>query len=393
MRDTGSRRIRVLHIAGEYPPRRIGGVSTYVDNIVSSMRHTVTSGVAVVNGSNYERDPSHLAVRKTIPIRVNFDALKETRVVLTPKTIAACLDPPQAVGPGWDLIHIHDWYGVIPAIAYTRSNRIPCVMTLHLPLHFGFTYANHPVPLPLERRIEALGLRTATRIFAPSKHVASTLAGEYSIPESSIRVIPNGVDTVLFQPAASPALKQPSSRTLVCVCRLTEQKGLDLLIDVMRVVSHELPGTRLLIAGDGPYRASLEYLIHDSGLDGNVELLGHIQHSALPTIYQQADVFVSTSAYEPFGLTTLEAMACGLPAVVSSVGGAHDYLRRGRDGWIHLPHDTLAFAEAVLAILKDSELRAMMSANARARSCEYSWSVIAPQLRREYSDVLTAAAS
>src|SRR5262249_51100687 len=149
--------------------------------------------------------------------------------------------------------------------------------------------------------------------------------------------------------------------------RLSRQKGLDHLIEIFRRLRERRPRLRLLIAGDGPERRRLEERVSQLGLASSIELLGYVPHRDLADHYSRASVFVSTSAYEPFGLPTLEAMASGCPVVVSPLGGAPDFVRDELDGYLRLPQRAQDFADAAGRILSDDLLRRRMSDSARLR--------------------------
>ncbi|MBK7579788.1 MAG: glycosyltransferase family 4 protein [Myxococcales bacterium] len=377
---------RVLHLAGEFPPRRLGGIATYLENVVRRSAPRVESAVVVVEGRDYHRDPS--AAGRAV--RVESLALDEliarlpSETLLSQAMIDAHVPHKGLLGETWDVVHVHDWYGVLPALALRARQSVSLVMTAHLPLRFGFTYANHPIPVQEKTRLEAMGFRVADRVFAPSRYIAELLAREYDVVPEKLRVVPNGVDVELFRRDSALASAVP---TLLSVSRLSEQKGLEYLLEVLRRVRARRPDAILRIAGDGPEKQRIAARVSALGLSRNVELLGYVPHAELPRLYAAATVFLSTSVYEPFGLTTLEAMACGCPVVVSALGGASDFVRDGVDGYVRHPQDVVGFGKAVLEIVSNAEQGLRMGASARGRAEQFAWPKVTELTRAAYAEL------
>lgn len=378
---------RVLHLAGEYPPRRLGGIATYLENVVRHSAPRLVTGVVVVEGRDYQRDPA--AAGRAVRVQsVSLDALIERlpeRSLLSGSELEAHIPTEGLLGEAWDVVHVHDWYGVLPALALRARQPLRIVMTAHLPLRFGFTYANHPIPVQEKTRLEAMGFRMADRVVAPSHYIAALLAREYDVPEQKLRVVPNGVDVEVFRPGRGP---EPDVPTLLAVSRLSDQKGLDYLLEVLRRVRVSRPDAVLCIAGDGPERERIARRAELLGLSRHVELLGYVAHAELPALYARASVFLSTSVYEPFGLTTLEAMASGCPVVVSALGGAGDFVRDGVDGFVRYPQHLGAFSDAVSSVISEPVARRRMSDSARARAEQLAWPKVVEALAAVYSELV-----
>ncbi|MBK8997760.1 MAG: glycosyltransferase family 4 protein [Myxococcales bacterium] len=378
---------RVLHLAGEYPPRRLGGIATYLENVVRHSASRLVTGVVVVEGQDYHRDPA--AAGRAVRVQsVSLDALIERlpeRSLLSGSELEAHIPTAGLLGEAWDVVHVHDWYGVLPALALRARQPLRMVMTAHLPLRFGFTYANHPIPVQEKTRLEAMGFRMVDRVIAPSHYIQALLAREYDVPDQKIRVVPNGVDVEAFRPVRGPEAEVP---TLLAVSRLSDQKGLDYLLEVLRRVRVSRPDAVLRIAGDGPERERIARRAELMGLSRHVELLGYVAHAELPALYAAASVFLSTSVYEPFGLTTLEAMASGCPVVVSALGGAGDFVRDGVDGFVRYPQHLGAFSDAVLSVISEPVVRRRMADSARSRAEQLAWAKVTDATVAVYSELV-----
>jgi len=149
---------------------------------------------------------------------------------------------------------------------------------------------------------------------------------DLDVPGKGISVLRNGVDLSLFRPAVDrDNLRRKlglSGPVLLSVGNLIPLKGHDLIITAVK----ELPGIRLLIAGDGPERDNLKRLARSLGVDDRVELLGTLTHTQLAEYYCAADIFLLTSSREGMANVLLESMACGTPVIASPVGGAPEII-------------------------------------------------------------------
>jgi phosphatidylinositol alpha 1,6-mannosyltransferase len=142
------------------------------------------------------------------------------------------------------------------------------------------------------------------------------------------------------------------SRVVLCVARLVPEKGLDTLA----AATQALPDVRVVIAGEGPLRDSLQ----------GVTLAGQLSGSELVAAYADADVFALLSRHEPWGVVVVEAAAAGLPLVVSDrVGAAADLVEDGKNGFVVPADDKRAAHDAIARLVADDELRARFGAHSR----------------------------
>jgi glycosyltransferase involved in cell wall biosynthesis len=122
----------------------------------------------------------------------------------------------------------------------------------------------------------------------------------------------------------------------------------------------------LVLAGDGELRATLQAQVADAGLDARVRFLG--VRRDVPDLLRAADVFALTSVSEGASITVLEAMASGVPSVLTAVGGNGELVRDGIEGFLVPRHDDEAAAQALIRILADDALRSRLGADARHRA-------------------------
>ena len=221
--------------------------------------------------------------------------------------------------------------------------------------------------LPLMR----FTISTSEGVTTPSHWLREATFELLGVPRTvNIDVIPNFVDTARFAPAASarPAGSTSATRVLVHVSNFRPVKRLDDVIAVFARVRAAAAGSPVVLrlVGDGPERPRIMSLVHALGLEDCVQHLG--ERVDLPEILSGSDVFLLPSQTESFGLSALEAMACGVPVVASSVGGLPEVVSDGETGVLRPLGDVEGMAAAVMHILTDPAYAARMRAAARRRA-------------------------
>lgn len=210
--------------------------------------------------------------------------------------------------------------------------------------------------------------RDARAVLANSEGLR-TLAHQ-TAPDQAIAVIPNGVDTSRFSPAAS----RPERLEILTVARLIPRKGLSSLIEAMPLLPES---ARLSIAGDGTQRAELEALARRLGVSERVRFLGALPHASLPEIYRASSVFVLPSQNEGMSNTVLEAMASGMPVVLTDTGGTKELLDDGKNGFRIAMNAPDSIAAALRRYLDDPSLIETHGTASRKRAEARSWSATA----------------
>lgn len=289
----------------------------------------------------------------------------------------------------YDLIHSHYWLSGKVAARVARRLGIPFVHTFHT---LGKAKG---VEEPEGRLIgEARVIVEADAIIASTPDERCWLIDLYAAHPERIHIIPPGVDHDLFIPAdraeAKDSLGLEGKQVLLFVGRLQPLKAADTAV---RALAHlvdwgrlDPERSRLLIVG-GPSGGSgsnelerLHALAEELGVSQSVEFIPAQPHRDLPRFYQAADVCLVPSHTETFGLVALEAQACGVPVVASSVGGLRSIVHHGQTGFLVEPASTEAFAERTWRVLSDERAMSGMSSLAICSSREYSWDRSASEL-------------
>lgn len=237
--------------------------------------------------------------------------------------------------------------------------------------------------------------RAADLVVATTPVQTDMLRKDYELPAEKIRMIPPGYDDNRFFPVGEPsraALRQKfgfTGKTVLSLGRLATNKGYDLLIQAFAEVAKREPAARLRLAvggekldpGEQQIMDELQALTASLNLTERVSFAGFVAEADLADTYRAADVFVLPSRYEPFGMTAIEAMACGTPTVVTTHGGLYRVLKFGVDGLFANAFDASDLAITLLKPLQFPMLAERLSRNGAhlARSL-FTWSGVAQQL-------------
>lgn len=200
---------------------------------------------------------------------------------------------------------------------------------------------------------------------------------ERGAPAERLHYIPASTDTDHFSPRPSGASRavealwpdRGSSVRLLSAARLYPAKGLETFVTALGRLRTDSPPTTTLIRGRGPLEAKLRAGLSRGGLASTVRIDGTpLPPSDLPALYRSGDVYVQPSLVEPFGMATLEAMACGLPVVASQTGGLADLVQDQVNGLLVPPKDPNALAVAIRRLCTDVALRQQMGKASRLRA-------------------------
>ncbi len=209
----------------------------------------------------------------------------------------------------------------------------------------------------------------------------TTKAGAYlrrlGIPPESIGPwVPSGVDTETFAPGRSHHAPedfgwQPDVFVLLLVARLDRFKGVDLALHALAAVRRDAPQVRLLIAGSGPELPNLRRLTAALHLEEEVRLLGQRSREELSSLFNMAEIVLSTSRRDLLPFSLMEASACGRPCVATDVGAVRDIVTDGETGLVVSQGGAEALGDAVLSLLGDEDKRRSLGVEARRRMEKY----------------------
>lgn len=237
--------------------------------------------------------------------------------------------------------------------------------------------------------------RECDLVIATSPQQADLLRDYYEVEPDRMKMIPPGYDDNRFFPvseATRASIRQQlgyEGKVIASIGRLARNKGFDLLVDAFTVVAEREPEARLRIAcgaessdhGDNEILDEIVAKIKEYGLEDRVELSDSLEDDEMADFYRAADVFALSSRYEPFGMTAVEAMACGAPTVMTTHGGLWRAVYFGQQALYADTTDKYEFGIALLQALKYRRLRERMHRDGAHRvRALFTWTGIAQQL-------------
>jgi glycosyltransferase involved in cell wall biosynthesis len=256
----------------------------------------------------------------------------------------------------FDVLHANEPHALTAAWLAGAQGKVPVV-------------ASRRVAYPLQKNAIAQSRYLMTkRILAVSRFVAASVIAS-GIPAEKVQVIYEGVEippettTEVRERARQRWGVMAKERLLGCVGYLLPEKGQESVVRAMPAVRAKFPGTRLLLAGDGPCRERLETLTKQFSLEEAVIFTGFVENVA--QVYAALDIFVFPSLAEPLGTSLLAAMAWGLPVLAVANGGVPEYVCDGENGLLVKESAPELAADGLLRLLGNDSLSAQFGRNAR----------------------------
>jgi glycogen(starch) synthase len=387
---------RVLMLSWEYPPVLVGGLGRHVHALATTLAaagHEVTVVTRHATGTPLEEYAEGVRILRAPEDPVTFPLTTEN---LLPWTMAfnhtLTRTALRAARTGcYDVVHAHDWLVTHAAVTLRDHLDVPLVATIH-----ATEAGRHQGWLPHEHNrtihgVERWLAREAVRVVVCSDYMKWEVGRLLDLPAERTDVVHNGVDVLRWhaRPRAVAAARHRFAGTdapLVSYAgRLVYEKGVQHLIAALPRLREHHPELRIVIAGDGPYRAELEGAAAALGLDGAVTFAGFLGGHDLTALMGASDCYVVPSIYEPFGMVALEAAAVGTPVAVADTGGLAEIVEHGVTGVKFGAQDPAALADAVSALLGDREHARTMARRARRRVREdFNWPAIAARTAAVY---------
>ncbi|GAA4581593.1 glycosyltransferase family 1 protein [Micromonospora coerulea] len=295
-----------------------------------------------------------------------------------------------------DVAHAHFWMSGLATVHAGRRAGVPTVLTYHAlgtvkRRHQGAQDTSPPGRIGYER---ALG-RAVDRVIVQCEDEVAELV-RLGVPRSRMALVPSGVNQGVFRPDGPVTPRDPARARILTVGRMVERKG---FLEVVRALP-AVPDAECVVVGGPPaellaadfFARRLSALAESCGVADRVRLVGGVPREEMACWYRSADVLVAAPWYEPFGLTPLEGMACGVPVIGTNVGGIADTVIDGLTGDLVPPRDPRALGTAIRRLLADKVRRFAYATAAldRIRS-RYSWKRCAEQLGAVYATVATIA--
>lgn len=282
----------------------------------------------------------------------------------------------------FDIIHAHDWLTCRAALKAQELTGKPLIVHLHSiesdragKAHSGNLFV---------REIEELAVHMADKVVAVSEHTKRSIIREYGVPADKIEVVHNSLNIDELHPLDSQnayryieAMKKQGYRVVVNIGRLTVQKGVPNLIHAAQKVIAKNPKTLFLIVGTGEQDQELMNLAASLGITKNVIFTGFLRGKQWRDAFAIGDLLVMPSISEPFGITPLEGIGYGTPALISKQSGVSEVIRNCLkvDFW-----DIDEMANQIVAVMQNDGLRDELQANAYREVESMNWSHAADKL-------------
>lgn len=205
--------------------------------------------------------------------------------------------------------------------------------------------------------------------------------------KKKICVIPNGVDISLFRKSGRSDVKKNILLFISVLDKHHKFKGLDCLLDSLKIARSDFPDIELIIIGEGELKKYYQQKTKILGLNDNVRFIGEIKQEDLVSYYNTASMFILPSTeIEGFGIVLLEAMACNVPVIASSIVGMSSDIKKYHAGLVVKPNNAEELAKAITIIINNPALAETMGNNGRKLIEEkYDWRKIAKQIESLYT--------
>jgi glycosyltransferase involved in cell wall biosynthesis len=302
-----------------------------------------------------------------------------------------------------DIIQVMNLFHLVPVIKRFNPK---CKIVLHMHCE----WLNR-----LDRTLVARRLAKVALILGCSEYITEKIRRGFPKFSERCETVVNGVDVATFAPGDRGRASSQGGRIL-WTGRISPEKGLHILLDAFAQVLKAYPNAQLEVIGPeeqmplealltcddeekiaplAPFYDGRSYLSHlkeratSLGIADRVAFEALIPHSHLAERYRSADMFVTPSLSETFGMTLIEAMSCGLPVVASETGGMPAIVGEGACGILVEPGNAAALASAILRLLRDDRLRDSMGRAGRKRVLEdFAWDRVANAAQNHYMEVL-----
>lgn len=394
--------MRVAHLSWEYPPFVHGGLGRHVAALTEQQRRQGLDVVVLTCRDDVTGATARLpAADEHVERAGDVGSLTVHRVGLGRAwtDVAAAADRWQhdlatsglPVVLGADVLHAHDWMVADAAEQIAGTARVPWVLTVHATEH-GRRHGRldrpvHHVVHEAERRAVA----AADTVIVCSQAMRDEVVRVLGARPSSVVVVPGGVDVRAWAPP-DDAVRGADARwrrggpLVAAAGRLEWEKGFSTLLRAVPALRARHPALRVVVAGAGSYRPTLERLRTDLGLTQDVvDLAGRLDPSELAPLLAAADVAVVPSRYEPFGLVALEAMAAGTAVVATRTGGLLETVQDGATGRHVDVGDVDGLADVVHELVVDPGTRERIARSGRAAASRRGWDAVAARTLDVYS--------
>lgn len=406
--------MRILMISNEYPPHIYGGAGVHVNYLC---RELVRSGGAehrlqvMCFGEQRETGPNFdVTGVPGMPELFSGQGTHNKVIEVLGRNVGMT-----ALAGDADIVHCHTWYTYLAGCLLKQFLNAPLVTTVHS-LEPMRPWKQEQVGrgYNVSSWLEKTALENADGIIAVSQGMQADIMHLYDVAPEKIRVIYNGIDAACYRKVLGPDVLvsfgiNPHKPYVMFVGRVTRQKGIIHLIHALPYIEE---GVQIVLCAGAPdteaiaHEMSAEVKRAQAGTSNEIIWIPEmVPPERLVVLLSHAELFICPSIYEPFGITNLEAMACGIPVVAAAVGGIPEVVLHGQTGSL-VPFEPVSDADpeprrpdqytrdlaaAINELLRAPERRQAMGAAGRRRiEAHFGWEAIARQTLQYYAELREA---
>jgi 1,2-diacylglycerol 3-alpha-glucosyltransferase len=380
--------VKILEVTDFYYPW-IAGPAPVIRNLslgLSDAGHDVVIACPSPSGRRFEEvGPPRTHRVRTLPVPFGYN-LRAGLPLMDMTNLIRSWRP--------DVVHVHHPFSISSAaVLAAKAHRVPIVATNHtIPecTLFGLRQSSlyRPLSAGLALQIRMI-LGAADAVTTPTATAAGMLRDLGF--RKSVLPISNGVDTKRFTPPIA-GRGTSAKPTILYTGRLDDDKDMETLIQALPRVLQTVDAN-VRIGGEGTDRVRLERLVCELGMGDRVQFTGYVSHDELPDVYRDAAVYCITSRVELQSISTLEAMASGLPVVAVDAGALPELVKPGVNGCLVSPGNASSFAEGMLEILTNPDIADRYGAASRAIAETHSIQAMILQYERVMRSVALKGAS
>jgi len=305
----------------------------------------------------------------------------------------------------YDLIHANFWMSALVTSQIKQQTGIPFVVTFHALGRVRRSHQGQADSFPDQRfTLEEQIVEAADGIIAECPQDRDDLIELYAADPAKIRIIPCGVDAAELWPIPKPQARATlglpqTERIVLQLGRMVPRKGVDTVIRGIAALKYQydLPARLLIVGGETsepdptltPEIGRLQTIAHEAQVADQVTFVGQRGREILKYYYSAADIFVTTPWYEPFGITPLEAMACGTPVIGSNVGGIKFTVKDGETGYLIPPHDPAQLGERLAFLYRNLSILNLFGRQAIQHVAgQFTWPRVTSAIAALFEEVL-----
>ncbi|MCQ2199332.1 MAG: glycosyltransferase family 4 protein [Paludibacteraceae bacterium] len=281
----------------------------------------------------------------------------------------------------WDIIHAHDWLTYNAGVKAKQLTGKPLVIHVHA-TDFDRSRGNVN---PTVYSIEKWGMDMADHIMAVSEMTRQTVINKYHIDPRKVSTVHNAVTPLSDELVNLPNQNHTGNKIVTFLGRITMQKGPEFFVQAAKLVLEKTPNVKFVMAGSGDKMAEMVDLVAAYGIADRFHFTGFLKGKQVYEMLKSSDLYIMPSVSEPFGISPLEAMQCGVPTIVSKQSGCAEILNHAIkvDYW-----DIDAMSDAIYSVVTNEAFAAHLKDAGKKEVDEIKWEYAGQKVRRVYDLVL-----